>query len=154
MNESATTGGPDSGAELPLPDEFFDPDAVPVSGGLREERLLVPGVYFTPGVAKSDATTGVAAQPDGEDSYTEPQYTNVATLSRDELVHQEREVAKTVAKLKESNHEMLNFDPESKDEDLVQARKENDVTVRRAEERLDMMRRRLNYLDPLDHAKP
>lgn len=139
-----------SAAELPR--EFFDPEAVPRSGGLRKEHTVVPGVYFTPGVTDAGSATNLSAQPGADNGAVERPYTDVATLNRDELVLQEREVAKNVAKLKDSNGEMLQFDPDGKDPDLVQAIKENEGVILRSEERLDIMRRRLKYLDPSDHS--
>lgn len=138
--------------ELPLPSEFFDADSVPLSGRFRQEHTVVPGIYFTPGVGSTpdEKATGL---PDRDCGEVTPRYTDVAILSRAELVHQEREVAKNLAKLIESNKEMLEFDPDGKDVDLVEARAENDGSIARAEERLEMMRKRLEYLDPLDHTK-
>jgi hypothetical protein len=144
-----------NGEELPttvLPKEFLDPEAVAVSGGLRKEHLVVPGVYFTPGVKAGEAGAELGSSAESGDSVT-PRYTDIAVLSRQDLIHQERELSKNVAKLKESNAEMLEFDPDGKDVDLLEAREENERSIERGEERLEMMRMRLEYLDPLDHIK-
>lgn len=145
-----------SDAEIALPPAFLDPDVVPLSGRHRTELTVVPGVYFTPGMRAGEAAAGAPAgegqgEGQGESSVT-PRYTDVAILSRDELVAQEAEIAKSLAKLMDSNAEMLAFDPEEKDADLVEARAENVGAIGRAEERLEMMRRRLRLLDPTQHT--
>lgn len=134
-----------------LPAEFLNADEAPILGAQRKEHAVVPGVYFTPGVNSSGASENVGEQ--GEGSVPGPSFTDISMMGREELVHKEREIANSVSKLKESNKEMLEYDPEEKDEDLVSARHENVGTIERAEERLEMMRKRLEYLDPLDHGK-
>jgi hypothetical protein len=138
-----------------LPPEFFDSSAAPVRGAARTEHTVVPGIYFTPATSGStevngDGGLGAATRDPG----APPRYTEIALLGRDDLVYQERELSKRIAKLVESNTEMLSFDPEGEDAELVQAQEENDEVITREEQRLEMMRLRLEYLDPSEHTKP
>lgn len=147
---AAADGGASAGAQLPA--HFFDADAVPVSGGLRREHKVVPGVYFTPGAAGGGGSG--SSLGGGGDGAVDRVYTDLAMLGRDDLVAAERETAKNVAKMRESNVEMREFDPDGADPDLVQAVRENEVSIQKAEERLEIMRRRLKYLDPTGHTVP
>jgi hypothetical protein len=136
-----------------LPPEFFDSSAPPVLGAARTEHTVVPGIYFTPATSGSTAVSGEGGLGGAaRDPGAPPRYTDIALLGRDDLVYQERELSKRIAKLIESNTEILSFDPEGEDADLVQAREENDKVITREEQRLEMMRLRLEYLDPCDHT--
>jgi hypothetical protein len=136
-----------------LPPEFFDSNEAPVLGAARTEHTVVPGIYFTPAVGSTATSTEGGFSATTLEPGAPTRYTEIALLRHDDLVFQERELRKRVAKLIDSNADMLSFDPDSDDADLVQARKENDAVVKRGEEQLEMMRRRLEYLDPLEPTK-
>lgn len=130
---------------IALPREFLDANHVLATSG-RREHTIVPGIYFTPS-ANGTETSAHAARTGKSEECAGPRYTEVDLLGKDELSYQERELSKRVAKLKSSNEEMLEFDPEGKDSDLVEARAENEGAINRDEERLEMIRNRLRLLN-------
>lgn len=132
---------------LQIPSEYFDPNEA-VMNTNRRERNIAPGIYFTPGLRTCELGVGNVASETQRDN-RQSQFTDVALLGREELIYQERELSKRVAKLKSSNEEMLQFDNEGDDPDLVQARAENNVAIQNGEHRLGMIRDRLRMLNSL-----
>jgi hypothetical protein len=127
--------------------QFLDPSQTsnpPTRPGGRKEYAVYPGIYFTPGIANNGKEQReVTGRAEGQSQ----SFTDIALLSREALIFEERELSKVVAKLKSSNDEMVEFDPDAKDSDLVDARRENEAVIKRSEERLETMRKRLEILE-------
>jgi hypothetical protein len=144
--------GTEKVGELPrgrLPEEFLDPSRAPTPAR-RREHTLYPGVYFTPKAIDDVTDTEGRVSGLGESA---PRLTDVVMLSREELVLEEHKLSKSIAKLKSSIDEMVEFDPDGKDADLVQARRENGTIIEQREERLEMVLKRLELLDAASKCK-
>lgn len=122
-----------STTQIPLQRAMTPPSASPPRS---RERQLAPGVYFTPAASSAPH----ASAPSG----TRP----VDELTLDELRSERAALLSSVQKLRASNREMQAFDPDRKDEELVQAVGENIEIIARRAARAARLQERIDVLCP------
>eukprot|EP00189_Rhodosorus_marinus_P005552 CAMPEP_0113960366 /NCGR_PEP_ID=MMETSP0011_2-20120614/4670_1 /TAXON_ID=101924 /ORGANISM="Rhodosorus marinus" /LENGTH=102 /DNA_ID=CAMNT_0000971801 /DNA_START=132 /DNA_END=440 /DNA_ORIENTATION=+ /assembly_acc=CAM_ASM_000156 len=75
---------------------------------------------------------------------------NVEDLTEVEMEREKQELTVSIQKLRESNKEIKEFDPQGQDEELVMAVEENLNVIVRREQRLESIEKRLVQANGLD----
>ncbi|KAJ8908660.1 hypothetical protein NDN08_005365 [Rhodosorus marinus] len=75
---------------------------------------------------------------------------NVEDLTEVEMEREKQELTVSIQKLRESNKEIKDFDPQGQDEELVMAIKENLEVIVRREQRLENIEKRLVKVSGLE----